>query len=180
MDNLVDIPSSLFLSTGEIDGTHTTTSVSNNIGGWVNGRQNFWFNVKLRQAIGTNIYDKYDKFIISVSHVYLINSAANASEMQLQLQMGGLNWVNSSYDQTTQGNNYWTVITNVVQGTGAFAANILSFDTLSNSFVFRKGDPDVKLEFRYMNFLTNQIQSTPSSGLFPSCGIIFKIQAVKE
>jgi hypothetical protein len=176
MDNLVDIPASLFLSTGQIDNDHTTTSVSNAVGGWDNGRQTFYFNLKLRQAIGTNIYDKYDKFIISVSHIYLINSA----EMRLQLQMGGLSWVNSSYDQSSQGNNYWTVIINVVQGTGAFAANILSFDNLSNSFVFSKGNPDVKLEFRYVNFLTNQIQSPPSSGLFPSCGIIFKIQAVKE
>lgn len=178
MDNIIDIPTSLHLSTGQISSSHTSTSVSNLIGGWDAGRQTFWFYVKMRNVLG-NAYDKYDKFVISVVQVFMINSAANTLAVPLQLQMGGLNWVNSSYDQVSQANAYWAPVVYALQGTGVSGTSTFSFDILSNSFIFRKGDPDIKIDFRFMDILTNQL-ATVSSGLLPNTSVIFKIQPLKE
>lgn len=178
MDNIIDIPSSLHLCTGQISPNHTDTTANNLIGGWSGGRQQFWFYVKMRNVLG-NLYDKYDKFVISVVQVFMINSLANAESEPLQLQIGGLNWVNSSYDQVAQANNYWCPIVNALQGSGAAGTSTFSYDILSNSFIFRKGDPDIKIDFRYMDILTNQ-PASPTSGLLPTTSVMFKIQPLKE
>ena len=157
---------------------HTTTSVSNLIGYWDNGRQTFGFYAKMRNALG-NMYDKYDKFVVSVVSVFMINSAANAATAPLRLDMGGLNWVNSSYEQITQANNNWIPVVHTLHGSGASGLSQFQFDILSNTFVFRKGDPDVRIDFRFMDIFTNQL-ATVSSGLLPNVSIILKIQPVKE
>lgn len=177
MDNIIDIPASLHLSTGQLSSTDTASSVNNLIGGWDNGRQTFWFNVKMRNVLG-NMYDKYDKFVVSIVQVFLINSSANTTNIPIQLQMGGLSFENSTYDQVSQANAYWLPITNGLAGTGALNTTALSFDILSNSFIFRKGDPDVRIDFRFINIFTNQL-ATVSSNLLPNTSIFFKIQPLK-
>lgn len=174
----IDIPASLHLNTGQIDPNTSTAIVNNQIGGWEGARQTFYFNVKMRNVLG-EMYDKYDKFVISAVQIFAINSVANTTSVPVQLQMGGLNWVNSSYDQVSQGNNYWTPIMNSLHPTGAIASTIYTYDILSNSFVFRKGDPDVRIEFRFLDITTNQL-AVVSSGIFPTVSIFFKIQPIKE
>lgn len=174
----IDIPASLHLNTGQIDPNPSTSSVNNLIGGWSNTRREFYFNVKMRNVLG-EMYDKYDKFVISAVQIFAVNSVANSTAVPIQLQMGGLNWVNSSYDQISQGNNYWCPIMNSLHPNGAVASTIYTYDILSNCFVFRKGDPDVRMEFRILNITTNQ-PAVVSSGVFPTISIFFKIQPLKE
>lgn len=178
MDNIIDIPASLTLCTSQISPTPTDLIASNAIGYWNDGRQTFGFYVKMRNLLG-NLYDKYDKFVISLVQADLVNSVANSATVSVQLQMGGLNFVNSSYDQVSQANSYWTVLANTSIPTGATSASILTYDILSNTFIFRKGDADVRIDFRFMNLLTNQ-PATVSSGIFPTVCLIFKIMPLKE
>jgi len=177
----IEIPASLHLNTGQIDPNPSTTTVNNLIGGWDGARQTFYFNVKMRNVLG-EMYDRHDKFIISVVQIFAINSTANSAAAPLQLQMGGLNWVNSSYEQVAQANNYWVAIMNTLHGNGAAGTSSFTYDILSNSFVFRKGDPDVRMDFRYMNIINNQLAnvSIVSSGIFPTTSIFFKIQPLIE
>lgn len=174
----VDIPASLYLNTSQINTDPSITTTSNTIGAWNSGRQSFSFNVKLRQLLG-NAYQKYDKFIISVVSVFMLNQAAMSSALLLELQMGGLSWVNSSYEQSTLSNNYWTTISlhNQAAASGTFTNNV--FDILSNTLVFRRGDPDVQLNFRLLNATTRDLAST-GTGYLPTVGITLKIQPVVE
>lgn len=173
----VDIPATLYLNTSQINNNATTdVNTSNAVGSWQDYRKTFSFNVKMRQLLG-NAYEKYDKFIISVVNVFMLNVAALPGNTLLELDMGGLSWVNSSYEQSTQSNNFWTTLSlhyQLATGT-AFTNN--TFDILSNTLVFRKGDPDVKLEFRIMDATT---RAPPNFTFCPTVGMTFKIQPVVE
>jgi hypothetical protein len=174
----IEIPASLHLNTGQIDPDTSVATVNNLIGGWDGARQSFYFNVKMRNVLG-EMYERHDKFVISVVQIFAINSVANTVAVPLQLQMGGLSWVNSSYEQVSQANGYWVAIMNTLHANGASGTSAFTYDILSNSFVFRKGDPDVRMDFRYMNITTNQ-PATVSSGIFPTTSIFFKIQPLIE
>lgn len=181
--NVVDIPIAFHLSTAQIHPTATDTTVSNTIGGWDNARQTYYFLVKLRNILGHN-YDKYNKFVISVVQIFAINSTALATNYPLQLQMGGLGWENSSYDAVSKANGYWVPIMNAIHTSGALASTSLSYDILSNSFVFRKGDPEVRLDFRFIDITTNQLASITAqaggAGVFPTMSVFFKINPLQE
>lgn len=179
MDNIIDLPASLCLTTSQIDSNSSTVTVNNLIGGWSGTRQQFYFNVKMRNVLGS-MYDKYNKFVVSVVQIYAVNNAiANSAIIPVQLQMGGLSFENSSYDQVTQTNGYWAGLANFQISTAASGVVGLSYDTLSNCFLFRKGDPDVRIDFRFINTTTNQL-ATVSSNNFPTVSIIMKIQPLKE
>lgn len=171
-----DITATLYLGTDQIATTRTTTNVQNEIGGWTDGRQQFWFNVKLRDLLG-DAYQKYDKFLISLVQIWLVNSAT-INARQLIIQMGGLNWINSSYEQSTQANNYWISLPPILQGTGAGSGTGTIYDNQSACYVFRKGDPELSIYFRYIDLRTN----APLTGvtLMPNAQLIFKIQPIKE
>jgi hypothetical protein len=172
-----DITATLVLSTDQIHQTRTDTSVDNTIGGWANGRQTFYFNVNMRNVLG-ELYDKYDKFVISLVSVFIQNSATLNGARPLLIQMGGLNWINSSYNQAQQSNGYWTDLCCLLIGTGGSATGGSLYDKLSVSYVFRKGDPNVRIEFRYFQLNTNTFPTNVT--LLPNANFIFKINPVKE
>jgi hypothetical protein len=174
----IDIPATLYLNTSQINTDPSVTNTSNQIGTWTNSRETFSFNVKMRQLLG-NAYEKYDKFIISVVNVFLLNQAAMSSAILTEVQIGGLSWVNSSYDQTSQANNFWTSISihNQPLAIGSFTNNV--FDILSNTLVFSKGDADVQLQFRLLNATTRLVAST-ATGYLPTVGVTLKIHPVVE
>lgn len=172
-----DITATLYLGTDQISTSRTTTNVQNEIGGWSDGRQQFWFNVKMRSLLG-DAYEKYDKFLISLVQIYLVNSATLTIARPLILQMGGLNWVNSSYDQATLSNTYWVPLPLQLIGSGASAVVSGIYDNQSACYVFRKGDPEVPIYFRYIELREN----APPTGvtLLPNAQLLFKIQPIKE
>jgi len=173
----IDIPATLYLNTSQINTDATTdANTSNAVGSWQDYRKTFSFNVKMRQLLG-NAYEKYDKFIISVVNVFMLNTQTLPAVTLFELQMGGLSWVNSSYEQSTLANNYWTTISLHNQATTATAFSNNVFDILSNTLVFRKGDPDIQLQFR---ILDGTKRAPPSITYFPTVGVTFKIQPIIE
>ena len=172
----VDKPISLYLNTAQISTSHATTVVANEIGSWDNGRQTFSFNIKMRQLLG-DTYNKYDKFIISLVQYQTVNQQALAGTFWMEYQMGGLPWVNSSYDQATRANSYWTPIftQNVVATSGSLTSNL--YDILSNTIVFNKGDPEIKLEFRVIDASTRALVNAT---YLPTVAMFFKILPYEE
>jgi hypothetical protein len=174
----IDIPATLYLNTSQINTDPSVANVSNTIGAWTSNRQTFSFNVKMRQLLG-NAYETHDKFIISVVNVFLLNQIAMTSAILTEIQIGGLSWVNSSYEQSTQANNFWASMSihNQPLASGSFTNNV--FDILSNTLVFRKGDADVQIQFRMLNATTRELAST-ATGYLPTVGMTFKIQPIIE
>lgn len=172
-----DIIATMHLATDQISTSRTTTDVSNPIGGWSNGRKEFWFNVKLRNLLG-DAYDKYDTFLISLVHEWIVNSATLNVGRGLQLQMGGLQWINSSYDQALQANNYWATLPTALIGAGASATGNAIYDNQSACYVFKKSSAQETIYFRYLDVKTN---ATPANvTLLPNAQLIFKIQPIKS
>jgi len=173
----VETPTSLFLSTSQINTDASIANVSNDVGSWSNNRQTFSFNVKLRQLLG-NSYEKYDAFVISLIN-YSVYNPVLGTALFMEVQMGGLPWVNSSYDQSTQANSYWASLYVVNQPATAAATTTSSYDILSNTLVFNKGDPVVKLEFRVLNANTRAL-AVATTGYLPTFNFYFKIQPIKK
>lgn len=172
-----DITATLVLGTDQIHQVRTDASVDNTIGGWRNGRREFYFNVNMRNVLG-ELYDKYDKFVISLVSVFMQNSTSLVTGRPFLIQMGGLNWVSSSYNQATQSNGYWTDLCSIVIGANGTAVAASSWDNLMMCYVFRKGDANVRVDFRYFELRINGFVTDIS--LYPNTAFIFKIQPVKE
>jgi hypothetical protein len=172
------IPATLYLNTSMISTPASTASVSNEIGFWDVNRQTFGFNIKLRQLLGAN-YEKYDKFILSIIKYNSINEANITNPILLEIQIGGLNWFNSSYNQVSRANNYWAPF--VVEFTpAALNSNVTRvYASLSNCLMFRKSNDDVRLEFRCIDGVTRGA-ATPASGFLPSFSFMLKIQPMEE
>lgn len=174
----VDIPTSLFLSTTQIGTDPSIVNVANQIGSWTNNRQYFTFNVKLRQLLG-NAYETYDTFVISLVNYSIYSPVTTTNPLFMEVQMGGLNWVSSSYEQSTLANSYWAPLFVANHGAAALSFSSAQFDILSNTVVFRKGDPDIPIEFRVLNAST-RVPIVPASGYLPIFNFSFKIQPVKK
>jgi hypothetical protein len=172
-----DITATLYLSTDQIHQTRTDTNVSNTIGGWSDGRATFWFHLKLRTLLG-EAFDKYDYFMLSYVSNWLNNSVSLVEARPILLQVGGLNWVHSSYEQSTLANNYWITLPGQQMGAGANSTTGVIYDPQSQFYMFRKQDADITLYFRYIDMRTN----APYSGisLLPSAQLLFKIQPFKQ
>ena len=89
--------------------TTTTGLISNN-------RCNFtWYNINLRNILGNDIYEKYNKFNISLNTVAMSSQGSSTAmtpdARTLYIKMSGLPWL-SSYD-TSNPSTYATL--NVIQ-----------------------------------------------------------------
>lgn len=171
--------SSLYLNTSMISTTANQASATSSTGYWINGRQQFGFNVNMRQLLG-NMYEKYDKFIISlVKYSYYTENVSMAGNLLVDIQMGGLSWVDGGYEAPTKSNSYWVTLDQQL-----IAAAFTSFGTSTYAddgkvFIFKKGDPDVLLEFRLVNSLTRGL-AIPPSGRLSSFAFDFKIRPLIE
>ena len=100
--------SRLFLNTEQIDTNQTLLEVNNEIGGWTNNRQRFWFYVNFRTLLG-DMYDKHEYFKMTLcfgGNLQLEAPGAGGYGTQSsQILVSGLDWVNSSYDTIKECNN---------------------------------------------------------------------------
>lgn len=174
--NYSDITATLYLGTDQISTSRTTQNVSNEIGGWSEGRKEFWFNVNFRTLLG-DIYDKYDSFIISYVSSFYKNTDVLTNNPRLILQMGGLNWIHSSYNQASQSNFYWTSLPTLTASSGVNATGSYIVDVNSACYVFKKGSAVQPMYFRYIDERTNEVPSGIVT--FPIIHMIFKIQPLK-
>lgn len=168
----------LYLNTAMISNNASLGTVNNSVGYWNSGRQTFGFYVKLRQLLGDK-YEKYNKFILSLVKYTSFNEANMTNAIVLETQIGGLNWINNSYDQSTRANGYWAPL-NVEFTNGAQFTYVSSiFPSQTDSLIFQKGDSDILIEFRCINSITRAL-AVPSSNYLPTFGFYFNIEPVIE
>lgn len=171
--------STLYLSTSQISTTANQASASNQVGYWQNGRQQFGFNVKLRQLLG-DAYEKHDKFMISLTKFsYYTENVAMPATIFAEIQMGGLSWVNSGYEAGTKTNGYWVTLDNQILGQGFTSTGTSSYADKGKSFIFKKGDQDVLVEFRLL-YALSRLPAIPATGQWSSFSFEFKIRPLLE
>lgn len=168
-------PASLFLSTSQISTTASTATVANAVGGWNNARQTFYFNVKMRQLLG-DLWDKYETFVISLIAINSFPEASMTNAVMANFNIGGLNWRNSSYNQSTQANGYYAPLTSMHLTPAAHAE--LTYGLNACTLTFTKGDADVRLEFEVRNALTNAL-AVPTANYLPTFTFLFEISPVE-
>lgn len=171
--------STLYLNTSMISTTPAQASASSRVGYWRDGRQQFGFYVNMRQLLG-DAYEKYDKFMISlVKFSFYTENVQMPSWLFTEIQMGGLNWVDSGYDAGTKANGYWVTLDNQIFPNNFTATGTSSYPDKAKSFIFKKGDPDILIEFRHL-FATTRQPAIPASGSWSSVAFDFKIRPLLE
>lgn len=168
-------PANLFLSTSFISTTASTVSVANDVGGWNNARQTFYFNIKMRQLLG-DLWDKYDFYVLSLTALNSFPEASMTNAIMANFNVGGLNWRNSGYNQANRANGYYAPLTSM-HLTPSAHANLI-YSTNACSLTFAKGDPDVRLEFEVRNALTNAL-AVPTANYLPTFTFTFDITPVR-
>jgi hypothetical protein len=169
-------PANLFLSTAHISTTASTSVVANQIGGWNNARQTFYFNVKMRQLLG-DLWDKYDCFVLSLTTIHANPEASMTNSIFANFNVGGLNWRNSGYSQLTLANGYYAPLTTMQLNPTNHQQLIFGADACS--LTFAKGDADVRLEFEVRNALTNAL-AVPTTNYLPTFTFQFEITPVDK
>jgi len=171
--------SSLILKHSDISPSATLVTASSAAGYWSNGKQETTWNVDLRQVIGPEIFDKHKRFVLRLN--MMAHNGRNfplAANDQCQVvQISGLSWVNSSYNQLTQtnGSTYDAFLLYM-------DANIGKTYYLNHNVskaIFQVSAPVVQITIR----LLRQIDNAPAqyaAETFPSCCYSFDIFPVEE
>ena len=170
----------LVLKTFDINASDVQTNYYNTIvttdkGKIFNSRTGYtWNNVNLKNLLGDEWYNKYDKFnicLVSLTQSYLANQPIAACNV-VSVKMSGLQWL-SSYDQST-GNDTGSVVVGV--------RNFNQNDDLSNTnyITFRKGQQITNITINLDclqndNTLVPNVQSTFGHMIF-----LFTISPVKD
>ena len=177
----IDRPANLFLSTAQISATPSTATVGNAVGGWDTYRQRFYFNVKMRQLLG-DLWRDYDTFVISLTNITSISQVTlGASNLNAQINIGGLNWRNSSYNQITQANNYYAPLCYLQLVASANGVTEKVFAENSCCLTFNKGDTDPRIEFEVRNATDpNSFLTSNATNYLPTFSFLFDISPVKK
>ena len=170
--------STLYLSTSMINTTANQAAASSAVGYWTGGRQQFGFYVKMRQLLGTS-YDKYDKFVISLTNFWAYNESNMTNGIPIEHHIGGLNWIDSAYDQVDRANTYWAPLMVNNYGSGATGVLATTYTLGDKAYIFRKPQNEELLEFRCINPLTGA-PSAPSTNTLPTFVMEFKIYPLIE
>jgi hypothetical protein len=174
-----DFNATLYLSTDQISTNRNQLNIANEVGGWSDGRRSTYFNVNMRTLLG-ELYDKYDYFLLNITSFFTQNSGSVAAT-NFYMEMGGLQWVKSNYDQATQANSYWAFLPTIAAGSGTLGVVLQIYDNKSVSYLFRKsGSGESVITFRYRNNRTGLIPTSAEIPILPVFKILFKIQPVPK
>jgi len=175
---------SLTLKTTQIS-TSTTyadylNTVSTEFGQVSQNRTSYtWYNVNLRNLL-TPIYDKYDKFNISLNNVITStqgSTASAANDRQIQIKMSGLSWL-SSYDQQYKNNQFKVIKVLQFQKAGSGCD---SFQFNEQYFTFVKSSDITNITIKLHNVDTDSYTTTTTATeLFGHMIFNFNIQGVPE
>ena len=175
---------SLTLKTTQIS-TSTTyadylNTVSTEFGQVSQNRTSYtWYNVNLRNLL-TPIYDKYDKFNISLNNVITStqgSTASAANDRQIQIKMSGLSWL-SSYDQQYKNNQFKVIKVLQFQKAGNGCD---SFQFNEQYFTFVKSSDITNITIKLHNVDTDSYTTTTTATeLFGHMIFNFNIQGVPE
>ena len=176
----------LVLKTTQINASTTFadylgTTVSTSTGQIANNRTSYtWYNVNLRNLLDP-IYNKYNKFNISLNNVITSTQGSTASlanDRQIQIKMSGLMWL-SSYNQATGKNDQNKVIKSLQFQKASNSCD--SFHFTDQYHTFLKGSDVVNITINLHNVDTDTYtQTTAAAELFGHMIFNFNIQGVPE
>lgn len=166
----------LFLATSQISTPASTANVGNVVGGWTTGRQTFYFNVNMRQLLG-DLWDTHDTFALRLNSISAFPEASMTNAINARINIGGLNWRNSSYRQETKSNNYYAPLCFIQLNATTLVEKIFPSDTMP--LVFTKGDAEPRIEFEVRNGLTNAL-AVPTANYLPTFFMSFDIFPVEK
>ena len=169
------------ISTDSVYANYLNKTVSTSTGQITNNRTSYtWYNVNIRNLLDP-IYDKYNKFNISLNNVITStqgSTASGANDRQIQVKMSGLMWL-SSYNQTSQKNDSNKVIK--LMQFQKFQNGCDSFHFTEQYHTFLKGSDIVNITINLHNVNTDTYTTTNlDTELFGHMIFNFNIQGVPE
>lgn len=165
----------LYLNTHEIDGDQSKMNVENEVGGWTNNRQTFWFNVNFRTLLG-DLYANYDTFNMSFINCFSRVVIATGSPVNVNLYMSGVDFVNSGYDAKTKNNTTYAVIRNHFINNTANQTTITAGERDQFAVAFRKPINTVRLEFQLRSITKGEDVFSSATGNYPYFVLMFSIK----
>ena len=178
---------SLCLKTTQINASTTYSDyynkvVSTNTGQISNNRSTYtWYNVNLRNLLGP-IYNKYDKFNISLNSIATGVQGSTAVlyplERNLQVKLSGLQWL-SSYNQATQNNDSNKVIKLIKLSSAANGSDVIDYN--EEFYTFLKGSDivDITINLHNVDYDTNSV-ATANTYMLTHIIFNFNIQGIPE
>lgn len=168
--------SNLYLNTQDIAlvnalNIDTLINVENEVGGWVNRRQVFWFNVDFKKILG-DLYDQYDAFQMSAifEHVVFPTGKNNGTTGHWNFMMSGLDFLQNGYNQNTRNNTTDAIIRFHPQMTNT--GQLYGGERDSFGVTFRKPNQNVRLTFYH----TVDEQLVPADGFYGIMVLQFNIR----
>jgi hypothetical protein len=125
-------------------------SIDNRVGGWTNTKQITYYNIDLKQLLGSD-WDKYETFKITLKGI----SNQFSTEQLNAIFISGLNFINSSYNPVTQNNSNRSLLC----CHRAIAAHNLTTYSDDIALCFSKGEPYVRIQFEMVRVSDNVAQS---------------------
>jgi len=154
--------------------------VTNSYGSINTFRNDFtWNNVDFKTILG-DMYDKYDKFNISLAFITFGATAAQygafAIDRTLMLNIGGLAFNNCAYNTLTNSNNSSASIGTFTLGANALAGSF-NFTNDMNTITIEKPKNMVNLRLFYTRYDT----AVPATAnMYPAMDFFFHVYGVAE
>jgi hypothetical protein len=169
----------LLLNTNEIDTDQTKIDVDNEVGGWSNNRQSFWFYVNFRTLLG-DLYNNYDTYNLSYVNCFSRVVDATGSATQVNIYVSGLDFVNSGYNTNAQTNTTNCVLRNHFINPNAFQTTLTSGERDQFAVSFKRPINSVRLQFELRSITNAESLFTSGNNKYPYFLLLFSIKpAVK-
>ena len=161
-----------------IDYTAYTTDVITSTGEIKNIRSDYaWYNVNIRNIIGSEMYRKYNKFNICLNN-YVMSARGSTADTDdnntFYLKMSGFPWC-SSYDQSTKTNNTYQTI-RCIKIPGTLSTTDCQYFNDKVYFTFGKATENININLKlvvissdappvYISIVNNVPTQTPAKYL---------------
>jgi hypothetical protein len=178
----------LILNTFDINSSTDSTdyynqTVDNQFGTITNNRCNLtWKNVNLRNLLGT-IYDRYETFNL---YLYQVSQSggfglapSSNPHLLVDIRLGGLPWLNNSYNNFTRTNTDTVFLTSYLLNNGASGAlGIVTPMFNPTIFTFSKSSDNVNITIDMRSTNTKNYPTMVLNQAFGTFNFMFKIKGI--
>ncbi len=161
-------------------------TITTNTGIVTNNRCNYkWFNINLRNILGDEIYQKYNKFNLSLNTVTMSSQGSSTTmtpdARTLYIKMSGLPWLSSYGSNSTSSNSSTFAILNVIQVPTTPGATYLNNINNPQILSFTKNSENVTINI-VLHSVEYDLFDTyaDATQLFGQFGFIFSIIPIIE